>query len=110
MEKVIEIFTDGAAKGNPGNGGYGVYLRFGAKIKELSQGYRLTTNNRMELTAAIKALEECNSDSAITLTTSKLITVVLTDPICPGILLFLNTLDGSDEAPIEPGALLNLEP
>ena len=57
MEKVIEIFTDGAAKGNPGNGGYGVYLRFGAKIKELSQGYRLTTNNRMELLAVVVALE-----------------------------------------------------
>ena len=57
MEKVIEIFTDGAAKGNPGNGGYGVYLRFGNKIKELSEGYRLTTNNRMELLAVVVALE-----------------------------------------------------
>lgn len=57
MEKYIEIFTDGAAKGNPGNGGYGVYLRFGNTIKELSQGYRRTTNNRMELLAVIVALE-----------------------------------------------------
>ena len=57
MEKYIEIFTDGAAKGNPGNGGYGVYLRFGNKVKELSQGYRLTTNNRMELLAVVIALE-----------------------------------------------------
>lgn len=57
MEQYIEIFTDGAAKGNPGNGGYGIYLRFGANIKELSQGYRLTTNNRMELMAVIVALE-----------------------------------------------------
>jgi ribonuclease HI len=57
LEKVIEIFTDGAAKGNPGNGGYGVYLRFGSKIKELSQGFRLTTNNRMELLAVVVALE-----------------------------------------------------
>ena len=57
MSSFIEIFTDGAAKGNPGNGGYGVVLRFQDKIKELSQGYRLTTNNRMELLAVIVALE-----------------------------------------------------
>ncbi len=63
MEKIIEIFTDGAAKGNPGNGGYGVYLRFGSKIKELSQGYRLTTNNRMELLAVVVALESLKTTS-----------------------------------------------
>ena len=63
MEKIIEIYTDGAAKGNPGNGGYGVYLRFGTKIKELSQGYRLTTNNRMELLAVIVALESLKTTS-----------------------------------------------
>jgi ribonuclease HI len=57
MSSFIEVFTDGAAKGNPGNGGYGVVLRFDGKIKELSQGYRLTTNNRMELLAVIVALE-----------------------------------------------------
>jgi ribonuclease HI len=57
LDTVIEIFTDGAAKGNPGNGGYGVYLRFGEKVKELSEGFRLTTNNRMELLAVIVALE-----------------------------------------------------
>lgn len=53
----IEVFTDGAAKGNPGPGGYGTILRFGKVEKELSQGYRLTTNNRMELLAVIVALE-----------------------------------------------------
>ena len=63
MEKIIEIFTDGSAKGNPGNGGYGVYLRFGTKIKELSQGYRLTTNNRMELLAVVIALESLKTTS-----------------------------------------------
>ncbi len=63
MEKIIEVFTDGAAKGNPGNGGYGVYLRFGNKIKELSQGYRLTTNNRMELLAVVVALESLKTTS-----------------------------------------------
>jgi ribonuclease HI len=63
LEQIIEIFTDGAAKGNPGNGGYGVYLRFGTKIKELSQGYRLTTNNRMELLAVVIALESLKTTS-----------------------------------------------
>lgn len=54
---MIKIFTDGAAKGNPGPGGYGAILDFKGKRKELSEGYRLTTNNRMELMAVIKALE-----------------------------------------------------
>jgi len=53
----IEIFTDGAAKGNPGRGGYGTILRFGIVEKELSQGFRMTTNNRMELLAVIAGLE-----------------------------------------------------
>lgn len=57
----IEIFTDGAAKGNPGPGGYGAILRFKEKEKELSQGYRNTTNNRMELLAVIVALESLKS-------------------------------------------------
>ncbi len=54
---MIEIFTDGAARGNPGPGGYGVVLKSGALRKELSSGYRLTTNNRMELLAVIRGLE-----------------------------------------------------
>lgn len=54
----IFLYTDGAAKGNPGNGGYGVVLKAGQHYKELSEGYRLTTNNRMELLAVIKGLEE----------------------------------------------------
>lgn len=53
----ITIYTDGSALGNPGAGGYGVVLLAGKFRKELSQGYRLTTNNRMELTAACVALE-----------------------------------------------------
>lgn len=53
----ITIFTDGAARGNPGPGGYGVVLKARDKRKELSAGYRLTTNNRMELLAVIVALE-----------------------------------------------------
>lgn len=54
---MVEIYTDGSAKGNPGPGGYGIVMRFGGKEKELSQGYRMTTNNRMELLAIIVALE-----------------------------------------------------
>jgi ribonuclease HI len=54
---VIRIYTDGAAQGNPGPGGYGTILRFGSHQKELSQGFRLTTNNRMELLAVIAGLE-----------------------------------------------------
>lgn len=54
---MIQIYTDGAAQGNPGPGGYGVILRFNEHEKELSEGFRLTTNNRMELLAVIVALE-----------------------------------------------------
>ncbi|WP_295654462.1 ribonuclease HI [uncultured Mucilaginibacter sp.] len=54
---MIEIFTDGASSGNPGPGGYGAILRSGEHYKELSEGFRKTTNNRMELLAVIKALE-----------------------------------------------------
>jgi ribonuclease HI len=56
-EKQLVIYTDGAARGNPGPGGYGVILMYGDKSKELSRGYRLTTNNRMELMAVIAALQ-----------------------------------------------------
>ncbi|MEQ8364091.1 MAG: ribonuclease HI [Cyclobacteriaceae bacterium] len=54
---MIQIFTDGAAQGNPGPGGYGTILRYGNHEKELSGGFRLTTNNRMELLAVIAGLE-----------------------------------------------------
>jgi ribonuclease HI len=54
---MIVIYTDGASRGNPGPGGYGVVLKFKQHRKELSEGFRLTTNNRMELMAAIKGLE-----------------------------------------------------
>ena len=57
MPPVITIYTDGSALGNPGPGGYGVVLMSGPHRKELSQGYRLTTNNRMELMAVCVALE-----------------------------------------------------
>ena len=54
---MIRIYTDGAAQGNPGPGGYGVVMKFKDAVKELSEGFRLTTNNRMELLAVIKGLE-----------------------------------------------------
>lgn len=54
---MIRIYTDGAAQGNPGPGGYGTILKYGGHEKELSEGFRLTTNNRMELLAVIKGLE-----------------------------------------------------
>jgi ribonuclease HI len=56
MSNII-IYTDGAARGNPGPGGYGAVLKSGAHRKELSEGFRKTTNNRMELLAVIVALE-----------------------------------------------------
>jgi ribonuclease HI len=61
LKNMIEIFTDGASSGNPGPGGYGVILRSGKHYKELSAGYRKTTNNRMELMAVIKGLEAIKS-------------------------------------------------
>jgi ribonuclease HI len=54
---MIRIYTDGAAQGNPGPGGYGVVLKFKDVVKEISEGFRLTTNNRMELLAVIAGLE-----------------------------------------------------
>jgi ribonuclease HI len=51
------MYTDGSSRGNPGPGGYGVVLKYGTYRKELSEGFRMTTNNRMELLAVIKGLE-----------------------------------------------------
>ena len=63
--KAIEIYSDGACKGNPGPGGWGVLLRAGAREKELFGGEALTTNNRMELTAVIRGLEALKARSAV---------------------------------------------
>jgi ribonuclease HI len=65
----IEIYTDGACKGNPGPGGWGAWLRSGAHEKELWGGEPLTTNNRMELTAVIQALSALKAGSRVTLHT-----------------------------------------
>lgn len=69
MTEVIEIYTDGACSGNPGPGGWGVLLRWKEHEKELSGGVEDTTNNRMELTAAIKGLEALKKASTVHLYT-----------------------------------------
>ncbi|MGK2741478.1 ribonuclease HI [Tepidicaulis sp. LMO-SS28] len=66
---VIEIYTDGACSGNPGPGGWGAILRYNGTEKELSGGEQLTTNNRMELMAAIMALEALKRPSKVALYT-----------------------------------------
>jgi len=60
---MLKIFTDGSSRGNPGSGGYGVVMLYKGNRKELSQGYKNTTNNRMELTAVIKALQAVKNNS-----------------------------------------------
>jgi len=65
----VEIFTDGACKGNPGPGGWGALLRIGAHVKELHGGEAGTTNNRMELTAVIRALEALSRRCSVRLHT-----------------------------------------
>ena len=67
--KHVRIFTDGACKGNPGKGGWGVLLRYGKAVKELSGYEEMTTNNRMELTAVIQALSALKEPCKVTLTT-----------------------------------------
>ena len=59
---MIRIYTDGAAQGNPGPGGYAAILKFKDHVREISQGFRLTTNNRMELLAVIAGLEAIKKD------------------------------------------------
>jgi ribonuclease HI len=68
-QTAVEIFTDGACSGNPGPGGWGAILRFGDREKEISGGEGLTTNNRMELTAAIRSLEALTRPSTAILHT-----------------------------------------
>ncbi len=65
----VEIFTDGACKGNPGPGGWGAVLRSGARERELSGGEPLTTNNRMEMMAAIEGLRALSRPCDVIITT-----------------------------------------
>lgn len=66
--KKVEIYTDGACRGNPGKGGWGAILIYGDKKKEMSGGEKETTNNRMELTAAIEALSALKEPCKVTMT------------------------------------------
>ena len=68
MMKHVDIYTDGACRGNPGRGGWGAILVYGETEKELSGGERETTNNRMELTAVISALRALREPCQVTLT------------------------------------------
>ena len=79
--KHVEIYTDGACRGNPGRGGWGAVLVYGGREKELSGGEAMTTNNRMELTAAISALEALKESCEVTLTSDS---KYLTDAINKG--------------------------
>lgn len=79
--KHVDIYTDGACRGNPGRGGWGAILVYGGREKELSGGEALTTNNRMELMAAIAAMEALREPCEITLTSDS---KYLTDAINKG--------------------------
>ena len=68
-DKVVEIYTDGACRGNPGPGGWGALLRYGERTRELCGAEAQTTNNRMELLAAIQALESLKRPCQVVLTT-----------------------------------------
>lgn len=68
MNEAVEIYTDGACRGNPGPGGYGVVLLSGGRRKELSGGFRKTTNNRMELLACIEGLRSLKRPCTVVLT------------------------------------------
>ena len=66
--KHVDIYTDGACSGNPGKGGWGAVLKYGSAVREMAGGEQETTNNRMELTAVIKALEALKEPCDVTLT------------------------------------------
>lgn len=68
-DQIVEIFCDGACSGNPGPGGYGAILRYGGYAKELNGGAKDTTNNRMEMTAAIEALRQLTRPCRVKITT-----------------------------------------
>jgi ribonuclease HI len=68
----VEIYTDGACRGNPGPGGWGAILRYGEHEKELFGGEQETTNNRMEMTAVIRALENLKRECKVTVTTDSM--------------------------------------
>ena len=68
-QNIVYVFSDGSAIGNPGPGGYGAVLKYGDNVKEFSQGFKHTTNNRMELLGAITALDALKGRQRVVLTT-----------------------------------------
>ncbi|MEM7698719.1 MAG: ribonuclease HI [Verrucomicrobiota bacterium] len=64
--KSVSIYTDGSSRGNPGPGGYGTIVRYGKHTRELAQGYKTTTNNRMEILAAVAGLEVLKEPCEVT--------------------------------------------
>jgi ribonuclease HI len=80
VEQVVEMFTDGACRGNPGKGGWGVLMRYGDTEKSLYGGDPMTTNNRMELMAVIKGLEALTKPCKVKITSdSKYVLTGITD-------------------------------
>ncbi|PTB88683.1 ribonuclease HI [Pseudidiomarina aestuarii] len=69
MASTVHIYTDGSCLGNPGPGGYGVVIEYGKHHKELAEGFQLTTNNRMEMLAAVRGLEALTRPCTVVLTT-----------------------------------------
>ena len=69
IDTIVYAFSDGSAIGNPGPGGYGAVLKYGENVKEFSQGFVRTTNNRMELLGAITALDALKGHQRVVLTT-----------------------------------------
>ncbi len=66
--KTVELFSDGACSGNPGRGGYGTILKYGENRKEISEGFRLTTNNRMEILGVLRGFEALKEPCNVILT------------------------------------------
>lgn len=101
--KKVELYTDGACRGNPGNGGWGAILVYQGVEKELSGGEEITTNNRMELMAAIAGMEALKEPCSITLTSDS---KYLTDAINKG---WLESWKKNGWRKSDKSAVLNLE-
>ena len=101
--KKVELYTDGACRGNPGNGGWGAILVYQSVEKELSGGEEITTNNRMELMAAIAGMEALKEPCSITLTSDS---KYLTDAINKG---WLESWKKNGWRKSDKSAVLNLE-
>ena len=101
--KHVDIYTDGACRGNPGKGGWGAILVYGNREKELSGGEPMTTNNRMELMAAIAAMEALKEPCEITLTSDS---KYLTDAINKG---WLDSWKKNGWRKADKSAVLNFE-